>query len=614
MQEIDERNLGVSIREVEGEYANFRRKGKASYAAQYEIMNLLYELYWSQIHEYLVPLNTLDGEREIRRHIKVAIKLLGDCKSKVEFIEGLPNKDMELLGKYLVLYENLYALVSFRSLEHFALFMEWDTPDDKKVWKYSMEVLKGIFYYSNLAVLDYERKIKLVMKQLATGVGKTYSDKFIQAFILGIDINNEIISVVGNPSLINRGTETLVQLMTNKRYAKVFPYFRQFHGGGVLESVANKMFKTIKVKDGELAITGSLKPVNFSMFGKDTPFDGVRARFLFLDDICRSKDAGNIKMHDKDLERFDQSWFKRNYNEHDFVIFIGGTAYSIYDIMSTLKRRYSNNVFVKSPVDRHTHLSGDGKAVFVRVPKLDYKTDESLFPRKYSTEEARKARARDLKTFMAMDQQMPLPPESTPFYWDNLTRYAQIPEERPTYSYAVLDPARKGANFNAMGIHIPIKDKDGNEKHYLVDCVYEQRPIDEMYDHIVDKIIKHRVIKLVIEKNIDLSLKKVLTEKLRDRNVFFCEIIEIYTSINKESKIRSAESSIRHYIVFPEQEIYARSSQMGRYMEDIVSFQYDKMSSRTQFDDSIDCEAMYKDQFIADGVKRDYKSRAIRRW
>lgn len=611
MQGVEEKNLAVAIKEAEKTYADFRKKHWLNHSAIYELMNLLYELYWSQVHEYLVQLNTIEGEKEIRRHIKVALRLLEDCEDKLNKLQSYKEQDIELLGKFGVLYENLYALVSFRSLMHLSLFMEWDVPDDKKVWKYSMNVLKGIFYYSNKAILDYERKIKLVMQQLPTGVGKTYSDKFKQAFILGVDINSEIISVVGNPSLINRGTEALVQIMIKPRYAKVFPYYRQFHAG--IEPVANKMFKTLKIKDGELAIQGSMKPVNYSMFGKDTPIDGVRCNYLFTDDITRAKDAGNIKMHDKDIEMFDMTWYKRNYNEHDFVIFMGGTAYSIYDIMSALKRRYSNNIFVKSPVDKHTHLSEDGKAVFIRVPKLDYETDISLFPRKYSTEEARKSRARDLKTFMAMDQQTPMPPDNTPFYWDNLTKYRQIPEERPPFTYAVLDPARTGANNNAMGIHSPIEDKDGITRHYLVDCIYEKRHIKEIYDYIIDKIIKHRIIKLVIERNTDTSLKKVLTEKLAERDVGFCEIIEIYTAVKKATKIQNAESEIRNYIVYPEQDIYARSSQMGKYMEDIVSFSYDKMSSRAQFDDSIDCEAMYKDQFIFSSRKKGSKSKYLYR-
>ena len=99
---------------------------------------------------------------------------------------------------------------------------------------------------------------------------------------------------------------------------------------------------------------------------------------------------------------------------------------------------------------------------------------------------------------------------------------------------ATLDTARKGKD----NVSMPIFRNDNNGNHYLVDAIYKQKPMDDLYDEIIEKIIDNRITTLVIENNIDTSLKNLLTERLFRRNIFWCTIIEKYNTVKKEERIK----------------------------------------------------------------------------
>lgn len=49
---------------------------------------------------------------------------------------------------------------------------------------------------------------------------------------------------------------------------------------------------------------------------------------------------------------------------------------------------------------------------------------------------------------------------------------------------ATLDTARKGKDNASM----PIFKNDNNRNHYLVDAIYKQKAMDDLYDEIIEKI------------------------------------------------------------------------------------------------------------------------------
>lgn len=561
----------------------------------------------AQIHEWCAPRGDEEG---VQAAIRTIFELdLPVCAAKKEKFAAaaLRFKKSKDEARMVVAYEgakkwealeyDFQCLVAFRSLEHFALLWERDFADEDKVFKWSLDpnhdggktgVSKPFFFYFNQMVL--QKKIKFISKQYPTGYTKTLSDSIAIAWLLGMDVNNDVLKVLGNPVLITTTMNTIVGIMTKPFFGQVFPKFAKWFEDG--EKPIN-MFSICRIRDGELLLADSIKTLNLKVIAKDTPIDGIRVRFLFLDDVCRSKDAGNNAQHEKDIANYWNSWWKRNYNTDDFYIVVGGTAYSIYDIISTLIRHYSGGKMKPSGRNKYTYTNLDETAVFIKIPKLDPITDESTFPKRFPTEEARRIRSRDYRMFMAMEQQQPLPPETTPFYWDNLLTYEFIPEEnRSPFCWASLDPVRIGGDNVAM----PIFRKIG-ELYYLVDCIYEQAEMERMYTLIVDKIEQHYITRLVIERNTDTSLKKLLDDMLRERGIHCCDITEIYTYDKKEVRITNMQNTIKTQLVFPAEKLYARSSMVGRFMYDIVSFSW-KMSDNVH-DDSIDATTMFCETFIS---------------
>ena len=607
-------NIFDLVQESKVAFSEMRKTKKYLSNDEYVIAvcDSLYKTMYSQIHHYLANLRDNEGESEIREHIGYVLEyVLPTVKDKLKHITAVAkkvktqkftevNKEhlqklQEYYATYGKIYEDFFALSAFRNIQNFALYMEWGMPENDKVWKYNLNCFKGFWHYADKMVLD--GTVKYLEKQCPTGYGKSYCDTVMIAYIFGIDINADIMKVVGNPSLISDMANKLVKYMCKPNYSKVFPYYAQFEGE------KGKMFDICREggnsQPAKLLIHGSTKGTSFFMYNKDTSGDGGRYKYRFYDDITRSKDMGNIKAHEDDVGNYQKQWKRRSYDDgNNFEIF-SGTTYHIYDFLSTIKRRYGGDEAVQSKVNKYTKFNAKYKSVFVSVPKLDWDTDESTYPHKYTTEEARADRLADYNTFMAMDMQEPMPIEGCAFSYDNLQTYKVIPhieEERETEScWAMLDPARTGANYIAMTICLPIGDK-----HYLKDCIFQMKPMEKIYSTIISKIEQHHITRLHIEKNTDTSLASLLREKLAERGINYCNITEIYTYKKKEDKIYDNEAVIKASIVFPEFGMYAQGSEMGKYLKYLTSFSY---TEKNKFDDSIDSLAMYAEKFLQNRSK-----------
>jgi hypothetical protein len=437
-------------------------------------------------------------------------------------------------------------------------------------------------------------------KQYPTGYGKTISDAVAISWVLGIDQDNDVLKVLGNPTLVMTTTKAIVDIMTKPFYARVFPKFAKYFANG--ENPLN-MFSVCRNKEGELTLADSNKPMNVKVISKDTSVDGIRVRFLFLDDICRSKDAQNLKQHQIDINNYWNSWWKRNYGTDDFFVVAGGTAYSVYDILSHLISYYSNGKIYRTKEFKYAYKNQKGDCVFIKIPKIDFDYNRSTYPSKFPYEEAMKIRDRDLASFEAMEQQNPQNPETTPLSWDKLNTYDELPEGISEYAYAVLDPARTGKNYVTMGIHRVREetDKYGTkvEIHYLVDCIFQLRQMEDLYNEICDKVEKHHITKLHVENNTDTSLGYLIEKMLHERGTMFCEVSESFSTENKEEKIRelvySSQGYFKNQMRYPSMQMYAPSSQMGKFMTYITAYDY---NTKMEYDDSIDEECMYIKRFV----------------
>lgn len=455
----------------------------------------------------------------------------------------------------------------------------------------------------------------------------SYSDSVLIAFLYGNNPKLQILKVVGNKSLSKKCTQQIIDIMTHqdtrRRFLKVFPQFLEGLDNETQKLImadkydlekmdtnqkASMKLATTRLKshifsictpnDGLLTLAMSGRDTSFECITKDMDRDGIACTWLFLDDVVQRSEIMKIAQHNADIRAFDGTWKKRCRDENKLKIVVGGTTYDPYDLLVTLKARYSNGKVKRSPINKYTTLSLDESAVFVCVPKLD-ENDQLTFPQKTVLESVLQDRKNDYDLFMAMDMQQPVAPKDNPFYWDSLRLYSKIPEEkRSPYCWATLDLSRRGFDNASMPIFVEV---DGD--YYLKDAIYEQDVPEKVYDMVVAKVRQHYITKLLVENNIETSAKAILEERLANAGLSYCEVIETFTAVNKDERIYNMSGKIRTNCVFPAQGLYSSYSPVGRFMLDIVGYNYAN-KNKNKHDDSIDSVAMFCDNLIGGGGVR----------
>ncbi|MBR5272768.1 MAG: hypothetical protein IKU25_05170 [Clostridia bacterium] len=587
-----------------------------------QLLSIYKEAIYYQIHNILAPKRNSVAEKEIRDIIARYVIGCVDKKSKINYIGAIrpicakiaqigksKKTSQELLARYMELYDDFMALASFRSFKHFCLYIEENyAPEDKKIWCYAEKhgIAEGMWYcLGNMALRG---EFKTLFKQTPTGYFKTYSNICFIAWLLGINANTDILYVLGNPAMVKKVHIGVKQQMLRPKYAKIFPNYQKF---GCDEQ---KMFVLNNSNEGELLVSGANSMCNLKVVAKDTPIDGTRFKWRFYDDITRSKDKLNTFMHEKDNEMYHDDWTKRRYTEFEDYEIFSGTAYNLMDLIC--RQKENKGVSKSVPCQfKYCTINAETRTMFVKIPKLDYETDESTLPEKYTTFSARKERERDLETFMAMEQQEPIPPTGLPFDWKKIKTYTELPEKeenggtRSNVCRAVLDPARIGTDNLSLGVHSKCGDLE-----YLVTCFYRQTPLDgkmedgrTALDHCCDMLIEKNVVELVVETNTVSNIKSQIEQILFSRGYRSCEIKEIYSTRKKADKIYDNQSTILEYIVFPDKSLYGASSMMGQFMKDVTGW-----SANTKaHDDSIDTEAIFSDHFIRGKMQKTAKAKLL---
>ena len=589
----------------------FKGKGWTDDEKVTRIFDIYYKAIWSQIHNVLVPQKTDKAEKQVRDIL--AKYVIGCTKNKVSYMGAIqPIKaklaqiskskktSNEFIARYLELYDDFMALASFRSFKHYCFYMQ--SVFEIKLWTDNERAFSGYWFYANKMVLDGD--VKFLEKQLPTGTGKSLSDCFMHSWIFGVDINSDIFKVCGNDKFTDDCFQNVIKLMTSSKYAKVFPYYAQF------DCNADKMYQFNSRKELKFSITGCTVSTSLRIATKLSETSGVRAKYLFIDDICQSDDLQAQMV--KDINKFKKEWFRRNYNLQNFYIIASGTSYSQFDILAYLKREMGFAKAIKSNVNEFTwvstsnYITKDGVSVFVKVPALDDK-DESVFPTIRDTFTCRKLRESDYAVFMAMEQQEPLPPDSSPFYFTKLRQYTTLPLVgecgRLETCIGALDTKRRGKDYLSMPIFFEANDPDrkGETAFFLVDWLYDDRPMKECIPLIVSKIIQHKITRLYVERNTEECIETLLSDKLREQGYTSCVIEEVYSTEPKDRRIMSAEGDIKSRLIFPQYGMYAQSSDVGRALLNVYGYTY---TGTVAHDDAPDSLALFVKRFVMDIYKR----------
>lgn len=529
-----------------------------------------------QIHEVIVKENALGGEEQIRNYLNVVIKdLLPACRLRMR----VRNKEIRRL--YLELYKRFFALVAFRSAEHFAYYMDWDRPDDKKVWKYVMPAMRGIFHYGTKMILGQD--VKRMRASCPVSYGKSYSFNLLAVFALGVDPQFRVLTVTESDELVRAIVFNCKKMICSKAYAEVFPAFEK-HGQDESQIFSISTNKSFTFAD-------SLSPYSFIATTRLGSSNGLRCDLLILDDLTKGEtDRLNVKVHNEIVKQYDNVWNARSDGLQNNRVILGGTMWADYDLLNEFERRVRDRQeIMEHPKLKYTRVSADGKNVFIGVPNLDYDTDESTYPQKFPTEELRDMRDNILEpaAWWARCQQKPLPPVEMPFQWNKVRQYDTLPESGVVY--AALDPPRTGKNYLSMLI---FRKVDGIS--YLVDCVYEKETLKNLLDAVCRKLIFHEVFELLIEINVDTSVGELIRKRCAELAGYLVRIATVFSTDKKEDKIFKQQDNILMHVVFPKKGMYARTSQMGTAMEHITLYNFEK---KVDYDDAPDTLSMYTHKY-----------------
>jgi len=564
---------------------------------------LLYDI----IHKQLAPNKEVEeNEKLIRNYcsyicknlLPIAVKKINSLQKEIIKNDNNLEYAKQMLEKWVLLEDDLYALVSFRSLKHFAFYIDRIKTDKKKVWIKTMPLFESYFYYANKMVLDGE--MNLIRASYFPGAGKTYAGNLTCAFWLGYDKEMTILRITYSEDLVKSFTKQIENIMTSEQYKKVFPEFNK---------PLNDIFKTHN--STELWIEGSSN-VNFYATTRDGQSTGKRAKLIMIDDITKgAKEAYSVDIQKQIVVMYDNDWSSRGDDDDQKTILLG-TMWSRFDLLNVIQQRDEEDGQLQDDkLFKYTKLNINGKGAYIGVPILDYDTDESTCPLRYSTEAMRKKREKtaDKSLFNAVYQQKPEEPEELIFAYRKLNVYNSktFPKEILEGNYecrAFIDPNRTGFDYFVCAFYKRYELSEGNySKWYFTDVICRRKTFKQLKDDLLEKIKKHNVSKMGIEINTSNELPELIEEKLSENGYNDIIINEIYSTENKEVKIATVQQEVIDEVIYPDKNMFSDSSEMGIAMNMLTTYSIDK---KNEHDDFPDCNAMFVKMNILDNNKNEF--------
>lgn len=561
----------------------------------YDFMLDFKELIYDNIHNVLEPIkDKKENEEYIRFYCKYVIKnILKLCNKKISIFQkritsGSYTSDDEVLcEKWKELEDDYYAIAAFRSLRHYAFYIE--RGNRKKVWAKTMPVFESFCFYANKMILD--GKIDLLRASYPPGFGKTYFCNLICTFWYGYDNQMTILRITYSDDLCKSFTNQISNLLKTKEHKKVFPFF-------------NRETRDVFLEDSAYNIWFKGTPnTNFMATTRAGQSTGKRADLIIVDDILKgSTEAYNIELQNGIVRTYDTDWTTRGDNDSQKMI-LAGTMWSRFDLLNVVQQRDEEDGLLQEDKNfKYTQLNKNGKSVYIGVPALDYDTDESTCPLRYSTEYFKKKRHQmvDKAMFSAVYQQRPEPPEDILFDYKKLNTYntQTYPKEIMDGIYdcrVMIDPNRKGTDyFVAAFFKRTFETQNGKTvygKWYLSDILCKQKPYKIVKEELLQKIMKNRVSRISVEINTSNELGDLISTELEERGFNEIEINEVYSVDIKEIKIQNAQQEIIDEIVYPAKGLFDPKSEMGIAMNMLTAYSINQGTK--DHDDVPDCIAMF---------------------
>lgn len=498
------------------------------------------------------------------------------------------NTNPNHLFEYIDILKYAYKLGARVSLEHYMVYREWDEPEKDKFFQPRYNILCGYMHY--LQELECNPDFTTLIFNAPSGYGKTFPKKISEAWAFGIDDTGAILSLCSNDDVVKSGSRTVIDEIKSEQFGEVFPKLKY--------SEEDKDF-FLKETDEKWKLRDCKLP--FSYYAKTTQSNVVGSRAsksIHIDDLYPDyKEAMNQELNKYYYNKSITVWEKRFVQNKKPKVCITGTLWASGDYIDLkIQQLKKEHKFYKHPKYPYTYVSEDRTCAIIQVPALDFKTGQSSCPEIKSTQDLYKEK-NNMEEYLweTNFQQRPTNPESLSFSYDKLRTYISIPPSDYVGTYAVIDATRKSGKDNFA---MPIFQKVPNSNifdYYLKDCLFTKTATKDMYYKIVDKIIEHHIITLVIESNVTSELKQNLEKILEEKGIGYCEIIEKYNTIPKATRIENEKHIIKKQLVFPKKELYGINTDMGRFMNNLTTY---NANGNNANDDAPDSCALFGSEII----------------
>lgn len=549
---------------------------KLSYEDIYEMMQDLFLLFKS-FEKYVKECGLLTIKRYIPL-LDLLIKVDDNKEHAIEYEKQL---------KYA------YKMGARISLEHYMVYREWDEPEKEKFFEPRYNILVGYMHY--LQELECNPNFHTLIFNAPSGYGKTYPKKISEAWSFGIDNKGAILSLCSNDDVVKAGSRTVIDEIKSQAFGEVFPSMKY-----------DEEDKNYFLKETDEKWKLRTAKLQYSYYAKTTQANVVGSRAsksIHIDDLYPDyKEAMNKELNSYYYNKSITVWEKRFVQHLVPNVCITGTLWASGDYIDLkiqqLKREHK---FKKHPKYPYTLVSEDESCAIIQVPALDYVTNKSTCPELKSTKDLLKEKA-NMEPYLweTNFQQRPTNPESLSFSYDKLRCYEKLPKSDLIGSYAVIDATRKsGKDYFAM----PIFSKVENDKtfdYYLKDALFTRTATKDMYNDIVEKIIENHIVMLVIESNVTSELKQNVEKLLEEKGVYYCEIYEKYNTIPKATRIENEKHIIKKKLVFPQRGMYGINTHLGKFMENLTSYNATGINSN---DDAPDSCALFGSEIVEENMQ-----------
>lgn len=492
-----------------------------------------------------------------------------------KLIEGSKIENMALFFDY---YKRAYCFCARRDFECFVDYIEWNMP--RKVLANRRNVLKP--YVDALNRIAFDERLQYLVVSYPPSMGKSYLATLFTAWGYGISINNSVIRMSYSDELVLGFSRTVKGIISSPEFAEIFPLFKLYNG---------KPFEVERESDWKIK-NANVPKSNHIARTRNGSTTGERASFaIIFDDMTKgAEEANSESVHRGIYDKWNTEWWNRRDGVRCKFIFVG-TQWTPEDILNRIIED-RNKISTLQPTDNSYVMESEDKStIVIRVPMLDenHKTTCSeVYPQQIAEQIEQNT---DPFLFSCVYQQNPIAPTGRELSWECLQTYIEPPDDLSPYCMAVIDTKRKGKDNLNMFICKP----DGHGKHYLWDAIFSKKPMQSLYNDIIEKIILHRITTLVIENNTDESLKTLLDDRLKARGVYWCKILEKYNTVKKETRIKDNLWTILTLIIFKDKSIVKPNTDLGRLMDNITKYSFDYPN---KFDDGPDGTALYASEII----------------